>query len=207
MISPIPINLAVEDAISEAVIQRVLRESRKNYVPATIYNRGGNGYLRRIITGFNNAAKGTPFLVLTDLDKYECPPVLIADWLKNPKHPNLLLRVAVTEVEAWLLADRQGVAAFLGLGVGLVPENVEQIMDPKGELVRLASRSRKREIRTDICPKKNTTAKVGPNYNFQLVSFVTHTWNVNAAMEKSESLYRLMERLKHFEPDYQYRAK
>src|ERR1044071_4432659 len=109
---PIPINLAMEDAVSEAVLQKVLRENRQEYAPATVYSRGGNGYIKRTISGFNNAAKGTPFLVLTDLDTYECPAALVADWLKVPKHSNLLFRVAVTEVEAWLLADRNGIAAF-----------------------------------------------------------------------------------------------
>jgi hypothetical protein len=199
---PIPINLAIEDAVSEAVIQRVLRESRQQYATATIYNRGGNGYLQRVIAGFNNAAKGTPFLVLTDLDKHQCPATLVADWLNAPKHPNLLLRVAVTEVEAWLLADRQGIAAFLGVRLDLVPHGVEQLPDPKGVLVSLACRSRKREIKKDICPGVNSTRKVGPNYNPQLVTFVEYNWNLVEARTNSESLNRLIERLENFRPIY-----
>ncbi|MDF2210039.1 hypothetical protein L1F28_15070 [Arthrospira platensis NCB002] len=42
------------------------------------------------------------YLVLTDLDKSECPLAIINEWLKSqPKHPNLLFRVAVKEVESW----------------------------------------------------------------------------------------------------------
>jgi hypothetical protein len=192
----------MEDAVSEAVIQRVLRESRQKYATATIYNRGGNGYLQRVIGGFNNAAKGTPFLVLTDLDKYQCPATLMADWLNVPKHPNLLLRVAVTEVEAWLLADRQGIAAFLGVKPDLVPLSIEQLPNPKQTLVNLACTSRKREIKKDICPGENSTRKVGPNYNPQLVAFVERKWDLVAARANSESLNRLIDRLENFQPTY-----
>lgn len=199
---PIPINLAMEDALSEAVVQKVLRNSQREYAPRTIYNRGGYGYLRRIIPGFNNAAKGTPFLVLTDLDTYDCPASLIADWLTAPKHVNLLLRVAVTEVEAWLLADRQGIAEFLGVSPEVVPEHPETLSDPKRTLVNLACRSRKREIKKDICPGQNSTRQVGPNYNPQLVSFVEKVWNLDVARANAESLDRLVQRLQSFQPVY-----
>jgi len=36
-------------------------------------------------------------------------------------HPNFLFRVAVREVEAWLLAHREGIARFLGISEHLVP--------------------------------------------------------------------------------------
>jgi hypothetical protein len=192
----------MEDAISEAVVQRVLRENRQQYATVTIYNRGGNGYLQRVIAGFNNAAKGTAFLVLTDLDKHECPATLVADWLNVPKHPNLLLRVAVTEVEAWLLADRQGIATFLGVRPDLVPQGVEQLPDPKQILISLACKSRKREIKKDICPGVNSARKVGPNYNPQLVKFVEYNWNLVEARTNSESLNRLIEKLENFQPTY-----
>ena len=64
---------------------------------------------------FNHGAKGTPFILLTDLDKNECAPMLIQEWLTDPLHPNLIFRVAVHEVEAWILADREAFAPFLGI--------------------------------------------------------------------------------------------
>jgi hypothetical protein len=192
----------MEDAVSEAVIRRALNENGQVYASATIYNRGGNGYLKRTIRGFNNAAKGTPFLVLTDLDKYECPATLIDDWLEVSRHPNLLLRVAVVEIEAWLLADRTGIAEFLGVSPNLVPENIDTLADPKATLVNLACKSRKRDIKRDICPGSNSTRKVGPNYNAQLVGFVQSNWDLRQARTKSESLNRLLIRLANFEPAY-----
>src|SRR5271166_4667562 len=106
MTNPIPISLAFEDALTELLALKILRSIPTDYATQTVYNRGGYGYLKRTINGFNNAAKGTPFLVATDLDNYECPPALIADWLRHPKHHNLLICIAVREAEAWVLADR-----------------------------------------------------------------------------------------------------
>jgi hypothetical protein len=45
--------------------------------------------------------------MLVDLDTPEyCPPALVHQWF-GTKQPNLSFRVAVMEVEAWPLADRE----------------------------------------------------------------------------------------------------
>jgi hypothetical protein len=41
------------------------------------HSSSGFGYIKSKIKDFNRAAKGMPFLVLTDLDKEECAPKLI----------------------------------------------------------------------------------------------------------------------------------
>src|SRR5271163_4824291 len=110
--SPIPINLAVEDELSETVLRAILAFVDREYWIGTTYGRNGYGYLRRTITGWNRAAHGTPFVLLTDLDSSPCPSALIQEWLRVPLHPNLIFRVAVREVEAWLLADARNLARF-----------------------------------------------------------------------------------------------
>lgn len=102
--TPIPINLAVEDALSEAVIKEMLNQYKRPFLVGSCLTRGGYGYLKKILPGLNHAAKGVPYLVLTDLDDAECPLALISNWLSQPKHPNLIFRVAIKEVEAWVLA-------------------------------------------------------------------------------------------------------
>src|SRR5580658_879547 len=99
--SVIPINLATEDELSEAVLRRLLGFAERGYEIGIVYRRGGFGYLRRTVRGWNRAAPGIPFMVLTDLDHHPCPRALIDDWLTEPQHPNFLFRVAVREVEAW----------------------------------------------------------------------------------------------------------
>lgn len=198
--SDIPINLAVEDALSEAVLVEMLKQSQRPFSVGTCLNRGGYGYLKKIISGLNHAAKGMPYLVLTDLDNTECPLALISKWLPQPKHPNLILRVAVKEVEAWLLAHREAFAIFLGISVDLIPYNVDEISNPKQLLIQLASRSSKRNLREAIVPAPDSTAKIGKDYNGSLIQFVQQNWQVESARVNSVSLERAMDALMNFEP-------
>ena len=108
----IPINLATEDELSEVTLLRILKDLGR-YAVGTAYRRGGFGYLRRTIVGWNRAARGIPFVVLADLDDGECPAGLVADWLAASQHPNLLFRIAVREVESWLLANQGPFRGFL----------------------------------------------------------------------------------------------
>ncbi len=171
--NPIPIDLVVEDELSEAVACKLLESSPRPYAHRIVYSRGGFGYIKKNICGFNNAAKGTPYLVLTDLDTEVCAPALIGKWLNNRTlQPNLLFRVAVKEVEAWLLAHRSAFAEFVGVREGLVPRDVEQICDPKKKLIDIVRRSRRKRIREDIVPPAHSTREQGPDYNGRLARFV-----------------------------------
>lgn len=197
---PIPINLAVEDFLSEKVLRKILRFTKRPYTPGTCFCKGGYGYLKKSITGYNHAAKTTPFLVLADLDNIECPPALIREWLPHPKHPNLLFRIAVREIEAWLLAHREAFAEFLGIPVRSIPFIVDTINDPKQFLLSLAKKSKKRQLREAITPAPGSTARVGPDYNGQLGVFVERWWNVASAMRHSPSLKRTVKAVKEFNP-------
>ena len=97
MTNPIPINLVVEDDLSEAILLRILKESSNTFAVGFSYGKCGYYYIRHKIQAFNNAAKGTPFLVLSDLEA-ECAPTQIKSWLPIPKHNNLLFRIAVPEI-------------------------------------------------------------------------------------------------------------
>ncbi|NES96644.1 MAG: hypothetical protein F6K32_15690 [Desertifilum sp. SIO1I2] len=196
----IPINLAVEDALSEAVLREMLKQSLRNFSVGQCYNKGGFGYLKKLIPGLNHAAKGMPYFVLTDLDTEECPLSLISSWLSQPKHPNLLFRIAVREVEAWLLAHREAFSDFLGISEDLIPVNSDEIPDPKQCLINLARRSRKRTLREGIVPAQGSTAKIGKDYNGQLIRFVQNSWQAEAAQVNSPSLKRAMQTLLNFEP-------
>lgn len=203
---PIPINLAVEDSLTESLALKLLKSFGDRYARRTVYSRGGNSYLRSSINGFNNAAKGMPFLVGTDLDQYECAPALIDHWLHTPKHPNLLIRVAVREAEAWVLADRDSFAKFLGIRAVLVPADVEALPNPKATLIALARKSKRKNLRDDLCPRDGSTSKIGPNYNGQLDRFVSEIWNPHTAKLNSNSLKRTMDRLAAFTPTWANRA-
>ena len=198
--SDIAINLIFEDSLSGSVLQTLLRSSRQNYLVGYLYNSGGYGWIKQKINGFNNAAKGMPYLVLTDLDRYECPPVLISEWLIGDKHHNLLFRVAVRQVESWILGCRALFARYLGLQEDVIPRHVDEITNAKSYIIDLARKSPRKNMRLDIAPEEASTAKVGPDYNGRLIYFVENIWDPNIAKEISPSLRRTMEFLDEFEP-------
>ncbi len=194
------INLVFEDVLSEMVLRKLLCCSATDYLIGQTLPADGYGWIKKKIKGLNAAAKGMPYLVLTDLDTHECAPVLIREWLDVPRHPNLLSRVAVREVEAWLLGCREAFAAFLGVPENRIPPNVDEIQNPKRFLVDLARRSRRGNIRRDIVPQGGSTAKVGPDYNGRLMSFVEEHWDPAIAKDHSLSLKKAIEALDAFIP-------
>jgi hypothetical protein len=198
--SPIPVNLAIEDELSESVLRTLLNYVDREYFVGTAYGRQGFGYLRKTAVGWNVGAKGTPFVLLTDLDDYVCPSALIQEWLNVPLHPNLIFRVAVREVEAWLLADRINIARFLSVAQARVPLNCDDLADPKRELIQLARKSRSRDMRERIAPRIDSTAQQGPDYNGCLTAFVKSEWDIQTACNASPSLARAVQRLTSFTP-------
>ena len=114
------ITLATEDELSEEVCLRLAQE-----VGLTVHQRlrrGGSGYLRSRVMNFRQMAEHIPVLMLTDLDQSLCAPTLISDWLGlQQRPPGFLFRVAVREVESWLLADHAAMSDFLGLNMGALP--------------------------------------------------------------------------------------
>ncbi len=193
------VDIAVEDALSDAVLRATIQQTRNDLVVRHSYSRGGFGYLRKTIRGFNNAARAAPFVVLVDLDQAECPPCLVADWLQCSKHPNLVFRVAVREVEAWLLAHREAFAKYLGVAASKIPLTPDVLSDPKQFLVNLARRCRSRTLREAIVPRPGSTAVVGPDYNGALIEFVEQSWNADAAAANSASLRRAIAALAQFQ--------
>ena len=197
---PIPVNLIVEDQLSEAVLTKIVHFSSPSYNIGACYGKQGRSYIEKKVNNFNQAAKRTAYLVLADLNTDICPPALITHWFNAPKHHNLLFNVAVKEVESWVLADRAGLASFFGVSKQRIPIGVEKIDHSKEFLINLARRSRNRLIREDIVPRTGSTARIGPNYNARLAYFVENNWSIDAACENSESLARTVKRLREFTP-------
>jgi hypothetical protein len=194
---PIIVNIAVEDRLSEAITRKIIKKSQHHITIGTCYCKGGYGYLKRRILGFNRASRITPFFVLADLED-ECPPIQIKNWLTVPIEQNLLFRIAVREVESWLLADRDGFASFVGVSADIIPNTSDNIDDPKKFLINLTKRSRNRTLREAIVPALGSTARIGPDYNGQLIQFVDNHWDIEAATRNSSSLARTIKAIVNF---------
>ena len=110
------VSLVVEGSLDETISKKLISKYANHIKIRTTYSMGSRSEIRKRINKYNQAARVYPFWVLVDLNQDECPPILIKEWVPH-KNPQLFLRVAVRQVEAWLLADRQAFARFLGVGL------------------------------------------------------------------------------------------
>jgi hypothetical protein len=151
------------------------------------YVVGGRDRVDKSLKGWCAAAARSPWLILRDLDRDTCAPAL----LTRIAPPNArAVRIAVRTVEAWLLADRERAASWLGVPVGKIPRDVESLLDPKAELINLARTSRIQRIREDIVPR--THAHQGPGYVEQLRRYCADRWRPDEAARRAPSLERCL---------------
>ena len=182
------VSAAVEGIVDEAVARRLIAHG--GGTPGTVYGKQGKTMLRQRMPGYNNAAQRVPWVVLVDLDRdADCAPPLRAAWLPQPAR-HLCFRVVVREVEAWLLADAEGIAGFLGIARGKIPAQPERLNDPKQALVNLARGSRRRDIREDLVPRPESGRQLGPAYSSRLIEFASGNWRPEIAAGRADSLRR-----------------
>jgi len=192
------ITLATEDELSEAIGLRLIAEVGVHEIHPI--RKNGNGYLRSKMQNWRQLASNNVdriVLVLTDLDQKECPVALLEDWgaRATPLPENLLLRIAVREAEAWVLADHEGMRKLIGSKAMLPPEP-DTLPDPKQHLLGLA-RSAPRDVRQGLLPAKNVRASKGLAYNRILVDWIGRVWNPQRAAKRSPSLQRARDALKN----------
>lgn len=186
--------IVVEDRLSENILRKVVQYCGNSV--GHCYKKNGCSYIDGKIRAFNSASKYSPYIVLRDLDNYSCAPALVKALINN-KNNNLILRIAVREAESWLLADKENFSNYLGISENSISNNVENIRDPKEYLINIA-RKAKKSIREDIVPERGTTAKYGKNYNGCLELFVLNYWDINIAMNVSNSLNKAITAIKKY---------
>ncbi len=181
----------MEGLVDEAVLRHRLKHVGAE--PGTIYGKAGKQALLQRVGGYANAARFSPWVVLVDLDDDdECAPPFATTVLATIP-AKMCLRVAVREIEAWLLADRERAAAFFGVRVAEIPQAPETVLQPKRAVVDIARRSRRRAIRDDMVPRAASGRIVGPAYTSRLIEFVSDEsrgWRPDIALTRSQSLTR-----------------
>ena len=188
--------VVTEDVLSETVLQRLLQNTGYSGAAPMFRIARGNGAIRKNLDQYKGASTTIPHIVLTDLDLYPCPPALMNDWHVGALPQSMLLRIAVREVEAWLLADRKGIADFLHAAIEKVPFAPELLNDPKQALFGIIRKSRKRRLVTDMVPLPG--AHIGPLYNDRICDFALNYWKIEAAVENAPSLARNIARISDF---------
>lgn len=186
------INIAFEDILQEAALGKIFSALNCPFIISSRFSHNGKGYLKKNIHVFNKSSLSIPTIVITDLDTAPCPPALIASWLPGSLNENFLFRIAVTEVESWLIAHREAFSAYIGIPKNKININPESIKDPKEFVVNLARKSKSKDIKYDLLPRPKSGASVGPNYNGCLAAFIVHHWDPLVAREHSASLLKAM---------------
>lgn len=156
---------------------------------------GGKAPLDAKLAGYAKAARGSPYLVVRDLDR---DAVCAASWMEEHAPPGagryFALRLAVRAVEAWFLADREVAAMALSVKVDQIPLEPDAEPDPKLSVVGLARKSTKPKVREAIVPTPGGSRKAGKGYEGWLLEAATR-WSYERAAPRSPSLARAHERL------------
>jgi hypothetical protein len=191
----VPITIATEDELSEAIASRLVSEVPGPCYVAQPLRKGGFGYLRSRMANWRQMAERQVVFVLTDLDRVECPVAMRNDWAGlKPLPPRLLFRIAVREVESWVLADHDAIRRLMG-AVPNLPDAPDDIPDPKQALLKLAKKA-PRSVRDDIVRQgERGNLLQGLGYNTRLVNWVNSEWSPKRAAERSPSLARARKRL------------
>lgn len=187
-------DLLVEGYVDAEVASRVLAHC--NHEIGTTYGKKGWNYVVQKIDAFDKSLGAFGLLTLIDyMDTGAvCPGAAVQKWLPHPAAAHVF-RLVVREIESWILADRQGIADFLGISVAKIPLNPEEIQDPKRHLVNLARGARSKALRDALVPKVGHAASEGPLYSTELGRFVSDRWNPVVARTNSRSLARCIDRL------------
>lgn len=200
----------IEDELSRAVAQRLILECCPAGTSTQELGKayGGFGYIKKNLRKFHNLAQISPVLIITDLDHAECPPSLRKSWLDSSNIPeplpnNMMFCIAQTEIESWLLADSEGISAFLKVSTAQLKPDIEfSVLDSKEYLVRLAAGSKNANIRDDLTPSAKSGAATGVNYNYRLSQFVSNDWSPREAAGHSVSLNRAIAKLSALMPEH-----
>ena len=190
------VTLIYEDEPMCAVMEALLR-CRSEMPELRLIPCHGCAKIKKNIRAYCKSAHGSNFyFIMTDLDRNPCAPALVQEWLGGLSHPNFLFRVAVHEVESWLLADRENFADFFKVPLNKIPQNPDLEEDPKQKIFELARKSRDTKIRKGVPPAQY--AHAGVYYNSIITEFIRTRWSVSNAAENSPSLKKALQRVQEW---------
>lgn len=190
------IALATEDELSEAIGLRLIAESPFHEADVLPLRRNGSGYLKSKVESWRQLAGQQVVLLLTDLDQIDCPVALRNEWLgTRPVPDRLLLRIAVREIESWVLADHDAMRKLIG-GRGKLPPAPDELGDPKAFLLNMVRKYAPRDVKQDLLAERGAMASQGLGYNRRLVAWVKSDWSPDRAAARSPSLLRARQALR-----------
>ena len=190
------ITVAVEGVIDEAVVHRLMGHVGARLGP--VFGKSGKSALYERMSGYVHAAEFSPWLIVVDLDHdFRCAADLRRGWVSS-EPAQLCFRVAVREIEAWLMGDYELLARFMAIPKGRLPKEPDTEENPKRKLVDLAQHSRQSAIKADFVPRPGSGREVGPGYTARLMDFAQRHWRPGVADQRSTSLARAVRSLRRF---------
>lgn len=185
-----------EDELCCALGERLVAELLPGWrLALASINTKGVSRLIADLPRYQNVARHLhPVLCIADTDRAPCAAGLLRQWLPHGPQPRFLLRLAVTEAESWLLADRERFAAFLQIAEKHVPTAPDALADAKGCLLALARRSKVRQLRQELLAD-GPDLRQGSGYNIHLGTYVRTHWQARQAAAASPSLQRAVIRI------------
>ncbi|MGN1215539.1 MAG: hypothetical protein ACI4TJ_04745, partial [Candidatus Cryptobacteroides sp.] len=166
--------------------------------------------VKKRIPNFNVLAHSFPVILLTDLDNEPCAPIGKNNLLGSlVQEPEFVINIAIDEVEAWLMADKDGFARYFGIPIDKMPNSVMQKMTGFKELPEISvpvksswlfthdlmqySTNVEKKAQVAVSPKDKNCK--GKEYNSAVVPFIQDVWNPEVARVASDSLNRMIGRL------------
>jgi len=195
-----------EDDVTKEIIRKVLLFCEIENIITELPARGGQLFSQ--INKYNKLSISNPVILLTDLDQYSCAPELLKSVFRDfSKNSNFIFNIAIEEAESWLMADRLNFSEYFKVNSELIPKPQEKIVKKKKQVEiifpykpslymmrEIISKSSNSELKSQLTPKNG--AKKGPEYNSALLPFIQKKWNIENAIINSDSLNRMINRIK-----------
>ena len=145
---------------------------------------------------FNRSSSHFNWLVLRDLDHdAQCAFELIEKLIQN-RLSRMSIRIPVRTIESWLLADVDGFTGEFHVIRNRLPNNPDELDDPKQQVVEICKRSNQSTIRKAMVPRNGSGRKVGPEYGNRMSTFAMEAWDPQRAAQRSPSLQRTLAALR-----------
>lgn len=185
-----------EDALCCALGEKIVNVVLPNWELAAISidAKGVTKLFPRLSCFADQAQYVQPVFCIADTDK-NCPVDIVRRWRPVHASPDFVFRLAVTEVESWILADRTGFSSYFHTAANKIPAVLDELADPKSMVLTLVSRSKRRIFRDEVVSASDLN-KRGSGYNVHLKNFIKNKWDANNAVEHSPSLLRAINNLR-----------
>lgn len=188
------VHYAVEGVTDVPVIERLIRlcggEPNQRLVAR------GKAKLDPKIPGIlRSSGPQNPWVVLRDLDH---DATCAVDFMRSMDYQRVQfaeVRIAVRQIEAWLLADHIGFSEAFAVPMSKLPADPDDCDDAKRAVIDACVHSRRRVIKSDMLPRPGSHRKVGPGYEGSVIAYATSGWDPNRAAERSGSLARAVDRI------------